>query len=304
MGMQVYMAATVGNNFVRSGRIAARLDDFELKCMDSVEHMLESYHYVGKQTMVDKMRYENRKFFLDSGAFSAFTQGVEIDLKEFCRYIERNSDLWCCVSVLDAIGDYKGTYHNQRKMEAELPRDLWPLPCYHYGEPVEVLKHYIDNYAYITIGGMVPISTAQLTIWLDEIWPIICDPHGVPRVKVHGFGLTSLPLMLRYPWFSVDSSSWIMFGNNGMILLPGAGRAVNVSSKSGRRKDADAHIDTFAPIVRDALEAEIRKEGGDPQRLRDLYYSRWAWNAWAIPEYVKRRGGGLTKFVQVQEGLF
>ena len=298
------MAATVGNNFVTSGRIAARLDKFELGCMTGVKHMLESYHYVGSQRMVDKMRYENRKFFLDSGAFSAFTQGVQIDTAEFCRYIVRNQDLWECVSVLDAIGDYKGTYKNQMAMQNLLPKELWPLPCYHYGEPVDVLKHYVDNYEYITIGGMVPISTAQLTIWLDQIWPLICDEHGVPKVKVHGFGLTSLPLMLRYPWYSVDSSSWIMFGNNGMCLLPGLGKSINVSSKSGRRKDADAHIDTFVPAIREAIEAEIRTEGGDPQRLRDLYYSRWAWNAWSIPEYVARRGGGSKRYVAVQEGLF
>ena len=303
--LQVSMAAVVTNNFVRTGKIAPRLDSFELTCMDSIKFDLESYHYCHSQRMADKMRKENRKYFLDSGAFSAFMVGAKIDLPTYCGYIKKNHDMLALSSVLDSIGDAKGTYWNQKAMENLLPRELWPAPCFHWGESPEVLKYYVDNYDYITIGGMVPISTAQLTVWLDYLWgQHLTHPDGTPKVKVHGFGLTSLPLMQRYPWYSVDSSSWIMFGNNGMVLLPGIGKAVNVSSKSGRRKDAGQHLDTFTEIERITIEKEIAGYGADPQRLRDLYYSRWALNCWAIPEYVRLRGGGCKRFIQVQQGLF
>src|SRR5690606_10804597 len=117
--------------------------------------------------LVDKMRTDGVKVFLDSGAFSAYTQGVTIDIGQYCEYIQRNADIIEFASVLDAIGDHVGTYHNQMEMER---RGVRPLPCFHYGEPTEVLDYYVENYEYITIGGMVPISTPQLRIWLDRLW--------------------------------------------------------------------------------------------------------------------------------------
>lgn len=303
--MILYNAAIVSNNFIRSGRVYARLDSTEKRMRDSVEHMLESYHYVHRDSMVAKLRKEGKTFFLDSGAFSAWNMNAVIDIRDYCKYIEKNHDLFHISSVLDAIGDHKGTFWNQRRMEELLPRDMWPLPCYHYGEPLDVLRHYADNYEYITIGGMVPISNKQLIYWLDEIWSkVLVDSKGKPRLKVHGFGLTSLTLMFRYPWHSVDSSSWVQFAGNGMILLPGMGRQINISSKSGQRKTEGQHIDTIPEAQRAAIEAEIIAEGADPQRLRDLYVSRWAFNAWAMPEFVKRRGNGVDTLTQAYEGLF
>jgi hypothetical protein len=40
----------------------------------------------------------------------------------------------------------------------------------------------------------------------DEVWHYILSNN--PSLKVHGFGLTNIELMERYPWYSVDSSSF------------------------------------------------------------------------------------------------
>lgn len=269
---------------------------------DSCENFLESYHYVDSQRYVDKMRRDGIKIFLDSGAYSAFSQGVTIDIGEYCDYIHRNSDIIEFPSVLDAIGDPDGTWRNQDAMER---RGTNPLPCFHYGEPIEVLEYYISKYPYITIGGMVPISTPQLKIWLDRIWAdYLTEADGTPKVKVHGFGLTSLPLMFRYPWYSVDSSTWVQWAANGMILIPGKAGQVDVSNKSSRKKQRGQHMDSVAPIETAAIENEIRSFNGDPDRLRDLYYSRWAWNAWAFPKYAESKQWEGDKFETVEQRLF
>ena len=285
--MRLFNAGIYTSNFDKLGTVYSRLTDEERAMRDSCENFLESYHYIHSQRYVDKIRRDGVKVFLDSGAFSAFTQGVTIDIGRYCDYCHRNADIVEFPSVLDAIGDCDGTWRNQMEMER---RGVRPLPCYHYGEPTEVLDHYVANYDYITIGGMVPISTPQLKIWLDRIWAEhLTHPDGTPKVKVHGFGLTSLPLMFRYPWYSVDSSTWVQWAANGMILIPGKAGQVDVSNRSSRRKQAGQHLDSVAPIQTFAIETEIRSFGGDPDRLRDLYYSRWAWNCFAFPEYAKRK---------------
>lgn len=258
--------------------------------------------------MVERIRREGRKVFLDSGAFSAFSLGVEVDLPRYCDYIHANADIIEHVdgqplaSVLDAIGSADGTWFNQRAME---DRGVRPLPCYHYGEPDEVLQYYIQNYSYITIGGMVPISTPQLKLWLDRIWKdYLTDDDGRPLVKVHGFGLTSLPLMLRYPWYSVDSSTWVQWAANGMVLVPGTTGQVDVSNLSSRRKIRGQHMDSVSPIETQAIEAAIRATGADPDRLRTLYYSRWAFNMFSFPHYARNKQWEGDHFVPETEGLF
>lgn len=306
--MKLYLAGIYTSNFDKHGRVYSRLDDREREMRDGVEWFLESYHYIHRQRAVDKIRREGVKVFLDSGAFSAFSLGAEVDLPKYCDYILRNLDIIEHVdgqplaSVLDAIGSADGTWMNQRAME---DRGVRPLPCYHYGEPDEVLQYYVANYSYITIGGMVPISTPQLKLWLDRIWKdYLTDDHGRPLVKVHGFGLTSLPLMLRYPWYSVDSSTWVQWAANGMVLVPGTTGQVDVSNKSSRRKIRGQHMDSVSPLETVAIEQAIRATGVDPDRLRDLYYSRWAFNAFSFPYYARKKQWEGDRFIPETEGLF
>lgn len=258
-----------------------RMDDRERAGIDSVENFLESYHYIGKGRYAERIRENGTKVFLDSGAFSAFSLGVEVDLPAYCRWIQQNLDIIrvedgdLMASVLDGIGDPLKTYQNQWAMEQLGVR---PLPCFHYGEDERYLEHYIANYSYITIGGMVPISTPQLFHWLDRIWnKHLTDGSGRARIKVHGFGLTSVPLMQEYPWYSVDSSSWVQIGAHGNIILDG--KTLAFSSQSPSRKNAGQHIDSLPPIMRSAVESRLTEMGYDPIRLRDIQYSRWAFNA-------------------------
>ena len=283
--MRLFLAGFYASNFNLQGNVFKKLSEREKEARLSIEHCLESYHYIYRQSAVDKIRQDGKQVFLDSGAFSAFTKGVKVDIPAYCDYIKRNEDIVekvdgiLCASVLDGIGDPLLTYQNQFIMES---LGVKPLPCFHYGEDERYLKHYIANYDYITIGGMVPISTPQLIHWLDRLWEEhLCDKSGRPRCRVHGFGLTSLPLMKRYPWFSVDSSTWVQWSANGMLLVPGVGQ-VNVSSKSSSRKIEGQHLNTYTPPQRAAIIKHIESLGFEPDRLADEYVSRWAFNAWSF----------------------
>lgn len=158
------------------------------------------------------------KFFLDSGAYSAFTKGVEIDIYEYCDFIKTHSDFISHYSVLDDINCPETTLKNQKIMEGE---GLEPVPCFHYGEDIKYLEHYLKNYKYISLGGMVPISEKDLVPWLDNLFSnYICNKHGYPIVKIHGFGLTIVNLIFRYPWYSVDSTTWARAASFGEISMP------------------------------------------------------------------------------------
>lgn len=283
--MHIYMAAVYTNAYMPGMNRFVKLTDREREITTNLPHILESWHYVGKQAYVDHMRANSARVFLDSGAFSAYTLGADLSVAEYCEYIQRNTDIIrvedgsVMASVLDGIGDPLQTYRNQLEMEA---RGVRPLPCFHAGEDERYLEWYIQNYEYITLGGMVGSSTKQLMIWLDRMWEkYLTDGSGRPRIKVHGFGITAIPIMQEYPWYSCDSSSWIQSAAFGGIILPGHG-PIDVSEKSPNRHVAGQHVTTLSQIEQDYVIQILENNGFTLERLATIYESRAAWNLWSF----------------------
>ncbi|KKM77709.1 hypothetical protein LCGC14_1367270 [marine sediment metagenome] len=197
--------------------------------------------------------------FLDSGAFSAWSKKTEVDIDDYIDFIKKNKQFIDVYANLDVIGDAEGTYKNQKYMERQ---GLDPMPVFHSTmEPLFWFEKYLDEgYDYIGLGGMAGggITKKQITPILDVIFSrYVCSGlDGMPVVKIHGFGMTSLSLMLRYPWYSVDSTSWVLTGRFGAVFCPrklGNGYdysknswKVSVSDRSPDKKDIGQHISTFS----------------------------------------------------------
>ncbi len=287
--MKIYMAALHSNGYRHTNRYL-KLNDREKHVVDNLPYLLESYHYIHKETFVRAIREKGDRVFLDSGAFSAFTLGIEIDLSKYCDYIKRNMDIIVredfepVVSVLDGIGDAHLTYENQLAMEQN---GVKPMPCFHAGEDERYLEWYVQNYDYIALGGMVGTSAKQLMIWLDRIWrKYLLDDSGRSIIKIHGFGITSISVMKRYPWWSCDSSSWIQSAAFGAVVTPKFG-AIQVSDKSPSLKEHGQHVDNFAPIHRKRVIESFQEDGFDYERLSTVYESRAAYNLWSFTQINK-----------------
>lgn len=198
--------------------------------------------------------------FLDSGAFSAWSLGSEIKLEDYIAFIKQYKDYISIYAVLDVIGDAEGTWQNQKKMEEA---GLHPLPCFHFGEPWRYLDRYIDQYDYIALGGLAKKKgNSEMFEFLNACFDRICDANGLPLVKVHGFGVTNFRAMSSYPWYSVDSTTWLITSRMGSILvpqklpngewdylqiLPGKKtQKISVSTVSPASAVPDAHISTLS----------------------------------------------------------
>ena len=199
------------------------------------------------------------ELFLDSGAFSAWTQKVEINIQDYITFIKTHENVIDVYANLDVIGSPEKTWENQLIMEKA---GLLPLPVYHTPfENPKWLRRYLDRgYDYIALGGMAggAVSKQQITKQLDSVFfDQLCDQKGMPKVKVHGFGLTALSILLRYPWYSVDSTSWVVTGRMGSIYIPRHKGGewiydenswkIAVSNRSPNTKEAGKHIETLPP---------------------------------------------------------
>lgn len=301
--LRIHLAGTYPSGLGRSAGWANAITDEERLILLRYPYLLESYHYIGKNDKyIKEIREDGKKIFLDSGAFSMFTQGIEVDLRGYVDFINRNKDVIEVASVLDGIGDPELTLTNQKKLE-DMGAEV--LPCFHYGEDPKFLEYYLENYDHITLGGMVPISTPQLRIWLDEIWDKwLTDDAGLPIVKVHGFGLTVLSLMKRYPWYSVDSTSWVRTGRFGGIFWTrddGSETKLTISDQSPKTKEFGMHYDSMAPAERDSIAEVITGKGFDPEELRSIYWKRDLWNIQYFKELCDQ---DIPPFKKQQLGLF
>lgn len=311
--MRLYNAGIYTAGFSYHSTLWSRLTENEKyqRRYAGERNILESFHYIGRQSSVDMIRRDGHKVFLDSGAFSMWSLGAHVDIAAYCDYIKRNDDIIrkedgdLMASVMDAIGDAEGTLKNQQLMESMGVR---PLPCFHFGEDPKYLEHYVSNYTYITLGGMVAQESWQLKLWLDEIWEkYLTDGSGRAKLRVHGFGLTSPELMRRYPWYSVDSSSWVQQAKVGMLLLLPDAKGIDVSEQSPRRKIAGQHLTTFTPPQQEALRKRFEAEGVDMHRAQTTYLARYTYNMYAyskLGEIISAEKGANPIFVREQPGLF
>lgn len=164
-----------------------------------IDSLLMAYPFLKKKEKI----IPSKNYFIDSGAYSVMTTGIEINLNDYIKYIKKH-DLKIYAG-LDVIGNAEQTKKNCDIMKQH---GLKPIPTYHYGEDLKHLTEYFLEYDYIAIGGLVPLKSdkRKMKQFLDNCFAEITKIK--PLKKIHGFGLVNWEFMKRYPFYSVDATSW------------------------------------------------------------------------------------------------
>lgn len=145
----------------------------------------------------------NLNIFIDSGAFSAHKAKNQLDIFDYIRWLKTWDYPKMVYVNLDVKGSSDFTLINQRIMEDQ---GLFPIPVYHAGEDLSIFEKYCENYKYIALGGVAgeKIRGDSLARWLVKVFTL-ANEKGI---LLHGFGITELPLLFQFPWYSVDSVTW------------------------------------------------------------------------------------------------
>ena len=176
--------------------------------MVSTVRALFSYHYyknVDIRAFHEKVSPVKAELFIDSGAFSAHTQGVKIDLKEYVKFLQNNREFISVMATLDDLSSPQKTRENHLALISE---GLPVIPCFHVGEPLQYLEQYLEEHDYVALGGMVPYMRSKkdsVMRWLVQCFRLA---QKFPGRGFHGFGCTAWKVVASFPWRSVDSSSW------------------------------------------------------------------------------------------------
>lgn len=170
-----------------------------------VMNLLWSYAYARNRPMdqfLGDLQVDRLRFFADSGAHSARTLGITIDVDTYAEWLRTWAPWFTIYANLDVIWSPTETWANQRRLEDR--HGLHPMPVFHTGEPFEALDRYLaEGYSYIALGKLLGNRPEVLRPWIAE-----CFRRAGDRAVFHGFGLTTMSLLREFPFHSVDSSSW------------------------------------------------------------------------------------------------
>jgi len=228
--------------------------------------ILASFYYL-RESNIAYFRSKASSFFLDSGAYSAFTRNEKIDIDKYAQFIHNNIGEFDIYANLDAIGDWKASETNQKYLES---CGLKPIPVYHYNEPLEVLKRMLSEYEYIGIGGSTQLDTKGCFNFFNECFELICNEDGTPKNRIHGFGLTKLKIMRHYPFYSVDSTAPLLQAAMG-TLYDYEGHNLSLS----RDKKIDTQTKIYLEKYYPAFDIEKLKNDYITRFLANIQFYNW-----------------------------
>lgn len=147
------------------------------------------------------------KIMLDSGAYTAWTQGRLVNWNAYYRWVGHwlhFPELWAVIGdVID--GDEKAN----AKLIREWPHGKRGAPVWHLHESLGKLQQLCAEWPLVCFGSSGQFRRVGSAAWhirMHEAFDCIA-PHGDPSTKLHMLRGMSLTYRQPYPFHSVDSST-------------------------------------------------------------------------------------------------
>lgn len=262
-------------------------------------------------------------YMLDSGAFTAWNKGKEVNrdaLIDFYNWaFDEYGDVLNPLTVvsLDRIPGRQGvervpedfvnaareSVENYDYMLKHIRAGVELKPVFHDGDPEYVLNRYADSCTYLSLSANLDLAYWQREAWVAEMSQ---HPRIVP-LRLHGLAMTGTRMLRTVSWHSVDSSAWALWAAYGAIAWlreDGSFKTIPASAESPRRKRADGHLATLPGPVRERILAALHEEGFTEEEMTRDAIARARWNIlvfwraceWASKQQLvttRREGAGL-----------
>lgn len=212
------------------------------------------------------------------GDFSYYDLSKGSPFRKYCNsyasFIKKFKNRIELFANIDAIGSPEITWKIQMFFEKE--HGLKPVPVIHHGASLRWIDRYLETgHDIIGLGGFArKIARKEVIKWTDDVFRHICPASNkhLPLVRVHGFALTAWEYMRRWPWYCVDSTSWVKYSAYGWICLPRWTErtgfrfdvpplVINVSWRSPFKADRHKHIDNVIQPIRDSIHKWLKRTG-------------------------------------------
>lgn len=238
---------------------------------------------------VAKRMSKRPDLMLDSGAFTAWSKGEQVNIDQFISFARdlQQRDVNLTIINLDKIPGAKGRDPTTKELKeavimsaknhGSLVKSLGNknvLPVYHQGEPVNVLQDIVATGAtYICLSPRNDVQENARVNWCNTIFK-----HVPEHIKSHGLATTGRDMMKSNAWHSVDSATYIMVAAYGGIFWGPRFSILPISQESSMIKEANKHYDTLPDLQQRLIRSEMLGHGFSVEDLRTDYGARTTWN--------------------------
>lgn len=224
--MRLYLAGTYSRKYA----INTEVDYLANICL------LESFYYVD-EWQTKSIPYL-QSFMLDSGAFTFFSAGKDLDwdryIRSYAEYIVKNDIKLFFELDIDVLVGYKKVRELRDKLEALTNRPC--IPVWHKSRGKQDFIDMCQKYKYVAIGGIV---SGEITKADYKYFPLFINTAHKYGAKIHGLGFTSLENLPLYHFDSVDSTAWVSGNKFGFVYKFNGSTMIKEEAPQGKRlKDA------------------------------------------------------------------
>ena len=194
--------------------------NFQILYDMGIRNFLISFHYVQKKHL-NTSKYEEMgvKFFVDSGAFT-FISNLEFQdytieqwekyIESYLRWIEKHQSIVFAFASLDLeylVGGEQVQIWNEKYFEPFMLRTGIPV-CFVYHDNATKLtwEQYCQRYPYVGVSwGGLDTQGNDLKYGMNKLK--IAEKYGA---VVHGMAMTQTALLTKLPFYTVDSTTWLV----------------------------------------------------------------------------------------------
>lgn len=283
-----------------------------------------------RRCILDRLQVPtNGKLLIDSGAHSAHTKGIKLDLEEYIGFVNDNIDKFTLYVQVDKI---PGVYRMPKTAKdwLEAPQLSWEnylymrerskdpsklVPVFHQGEDFKWLQNLCDytfsDGSHIPYIGLSPRGDVSLQAKYDfsaKCFEVIQNSSN-PNVKTHAFGATSLEMLERLPYTSADSTTWVLVSAYGQVWMPncitgdinGVGIKLGVSKKNIAHPTATQTYWEQSPAVKKKLDDYFESIGTNIEKLAVSHSERALASAKYVQNWAKNyQYKGLETFAHAK----
>lgn len=192
--------------------------NFDILYDMGIRNFLISFHYVkDKHIKTDKFRELGIKFFVDSGAFTYRTdlkyadyqiEDWEKHIESYLRWAEKNKDIIFAIANLDIEGIVDPKYvveWNEKYFEPFMLRTGIPVCFIHHEfDSIKTWEQYAQRYPYIGFPWEYDSQTGE-RVCREKLR--IAEKYNT---VVHGMAMTKTALLTSLPFYTVDSTTWMV----------------------------------------------------------------------------------------------
>lgn len=231
-------------------------------------------------------KYWFKRYFLDSGAFGAWTRNESLDVVKYGEFLKKNKKYLTVYANLDDKNNEATTYKNLDYLESI---GLNPLPVWwmHTGN-WDKLKELFDKYDYIAVGWIAWEGGSKIALEnnVKKLFKLAFsywkNADGSIKKKIHWFWTTTMYFLIKYPWYSVDSTTRTNWARFGMMQIFDWKKLINIGAK-----DYKLMLNHFNHIPKELRDLKLLI---DKSWVRN-YLNRqavWAYAFKEVEEYVTK----------------